>query len=528
MKSKVRLVRAALIAAMPWMIPMFGQAQNLMDVNITEPFQSTVSETIVLALNKSAVVEIGSQASEVVITNPAIADATVQTASRMIFRGVTVGQTNAFVFDSSGNQLLNLEIRVEPDMVALEDLISRHVPDARVQVEAVNDSILLSGFVDSLSQSDQVSRLANAYLGIDPTQQQGGGVSSQARIVNMLEIGARDQVLLQVRVVEMRRTLIKQLGINLSGSTSFGSLQGEQVVEAFPNGPTAVPLQDLEAASPFQNTTSFTSSNAFNVAGGALGGLSVSQAFTNLVNGSEEQSSVGVALQALERIGVVRTLAEPNIAALSGEPANFLAGGEFPVPVAQDADGGITVEFRPFGVGLGFTPIVLSEGRISLRLSTEVSELSTAGAFTGTSSANVNSEGDVIVVQDATIPALVVRRAETTVELPSGGSMMIAGLIESTSSQTVDQLPGLRNVPVLGALFRSRDFLDEQTELVIIVTPYLVEPTAQSDYRSPDEGFANASDAKTFFLGKLNRTYGLGEKQIEAEEYAAPVGFIEE
>ncbi|MEO1420692.1 MAG: type II and III secretion system protein family protein, partial [Pseudomonadota bacterium] len=373
---------------------------------------------------------------------------------------------------------------------------------------------------------DQVTRLAYAYLGINIDTVEGE--QSQVGVVNMLEIGARDQVLLQVRVVEMKRSLIKQLGINLDGSTSFGELQGERVVRAFPDGPTAVNLEDLEAASPFQNTFNLASSNAFNVAGGALGGLSASGAFTNLIQGQDEQSSLGVALQALERIGVVKTLAEPNIAALSGEPANFLAGGEFPVPVAQDADGGITIEFRPFGVGLGFTPIVLSEGRISLRLSTEVSELSTVGSFTGTSATGVTDDGQVITVQDATIPSLVVRRAETTVELPSGGSMMIAGLIESTSSQTIDQLPGLRNIPVLGALFRSRDFLDEQTELVIIVTPYLVEPTAQADLRTPDEGFANASDAKTFLLGKLNRTYGLGERPIEAEEYAAPVGFIEE
>ncbi|MEO0883708.1 MAG: type II and III secretion system protein family protein [Pseudomonadota bacterium] len=503
-----------------------GHPQNLLDVTITEPGDSNVSQNIVLAHNKSAVVEIGTDAADIVITNPEIADATVQTASRMIIRGVNVGQTNAFVFDRFGNQLLNLEIQVEPDVAALEDLLHRHVPDARVKIEAVNNSILLTGFVDSLSQSDQVVRLTNAYVGLNPDNP--ASVQSPTTVVNMMEIGARDQVLLQVRVVEMQRSVIKQLGINLDGSTAFGELQGERIAQVFPDGPTTANISDLESAGPFQTGLGLATSNAFNVAGGPLGGLAAAGAFTNLVNGQDEQSSLGLSLQALERIGVVRTLAEPNIASLSGEPANFLAGGEFPVPVAQDADGGITVEFRPFGVGLGFTPIVLSEGRISLRLSTEVSELSTEGAFTAISTTTITPDGDVITIPGATIPSLVVRRAETTVELPSGGSMMIAGLIEATSEQTIDQLPGLRQVPILGALFRSRDFIDEQTELVIIVTPYLVEPGSQEEFRTPDEGFANASDARTFLFGELNRTYGLGEREIEAEDYAAPVGFIEE
>ena len=497
-----------------------GSSQNLMDVGISEAGDTNISKTIVLGLNKSTVVEIGTPAADVVITNPEIADAAVQTAERMIFRGVTVGETNAFVFDRYGNQLLNLEIRVEPDLTALSDLVSRHVPDARVSFEAVNSNVLITGLVDNLSQSDQINRLTNAYLGI--TEESTNGV------INMMEIGARDQVLLQVQVVEMQRSLIKQLGINLDGSTTFGELQGERVVEIFPPEGTDNPLQGLEGAPPFQNAFSFGSSNAFNIAGTALGGLSTSGVFTNLIQGQDEQSSIGLALQALERIGVVRTLAEPNITALSGEPANFLAGGEFPVPVGQNDDGAITIEFRPFGVGLGFTPIVMSEGRISLRMSTEVSELTSVGAFQGASDTALGADGQLVAVQGITIPALSVRRAETTVELPSGGSMMIAGLIESTSSQTIDQVPGLRNLPVLGALFRSRDFLNEQTELVIIVTPYLVEPGAPSDFKTPDEGFAAASDAKTFFLGELNRKYGYGEEDVSSEDYAAPVGFIEE
>lgn len=490
-KFKSLFICGAVLAGLTFSAP-GAMAQNLLDVEITEPGQSAVTKTITLALNKSTIIDFNRPASDVFITNPEIADAAVQTDRRMVFRGVTVGQTNAFVFDNDGNQMLNLEIRVEPDTAAFTDLLERHLPSTRIKAEAVNSNVLLTGYVDSLSQSDAVIRMANAFFGFEDDGETG--------LVNMIEIGAKDQVLLQVRVVEMQRSLVKQLGINLNATP--------QTVNLAPNGS---PEGIVEVAS----------AQGFSIAGGPLGGLSLDKTFNS------RSGSINASLQALERVGLVRTLAEPNITALSGEPANFLAGGEFPVPVAQDEDG-ISVEFRPFGVGLGFTPIVLSEGRISLRMSTEVSELSNVGAFQGQSSFGIGPDGNLIAIQGLTIPALAVRRAETTIELPSGQSMMIAGLIESTTRQTLDQIPGIKDVPILGALFRSRDFVNEETELVIIVTPYLVDPTALDELRTPDEGFANASDAKTVLFGKLNRMYGEGEGPVDTENYTAPVGFIEE
>jgi pilus assembly protein CpaC len=495
--------------------------RNLLDVDISEPGDTAITREIIISLDKSTVVEIGRPASDVVITNPAIADAAVQTSQRMIFRGVSIGTTNAFIFDDDGNQILNLEIRVEPDLSGLMDLIKRHVPDARVQAEGVSSNIVLTGIVDSLSQADSVIRLADAFLGVDREAQDA------PLVVNMMQIAAKDQVLLQVRIVEMQRSVIKQLGINLDGGTNFGSLQGERVAQII-GAPPGSPTEALVDAPPFFGGAGINSSTGFNVAGAALGGLGLTGSLTNLINGIDEKTTLNASLTALERIGVVRTLAEPNIAALSGEPANFLAGGEFPVPVAQDDDGAITVEFRPFGIGLGFTPIVLSEGRISLRMSTEVSELSSSGAFQGASSTGVGPNGEIIVTQGLTIPALTVNRAETTVELPSGQSMMIAGLIQSSTRQTLDAVPGVKNIPVLGALFRSRDFLNEESELVIIVTPYLVDPAKQDQLRTPDTGFSNASDAKTILFGKLNRLYGSDEVPTDAGQYSAPVGFIEE
>lgn len=500
-------------------------AQNLLDLQITEAGDSAVTKTIVLGLNKSTVINFNQPASDIYITNPAISDAAVQTDTRIVFRGVEIGQTNAFVFDAAGNQMLNLEIRVEPDVTALSDLIERHVPDARIRAEAVNSNVLLTGLVDNLSQSDAVIRLANAYLGVNEESQFG--------IINMMEIAAKDQVLLQVRIVEMQRSVIKQLGIDVSQENGIGRLQGERIVETFPaagTDPAAAfePFEVVEGAPPFAGNISSAATQAFSVAGLPIGGLALSGAITNLLGGEDTQSQIGLNLQALERVGIVRTLAEPNLTALSGEPANFLVGGEFPVPVAQDNSGAISVDFRPFGVGLGFTPVVLSEGRIALRMSTEVSELTTTGAFTGTSGTAVDADGEIVSVPGLTIPALSVRRAETTVELPSGQSMMIAGLIDSSTRQTLDQVPGVRNVPILGALFRSRDFINEETEMVVIVTPYLVDPTAPSNLHTPDEGFANAGDAKTFLFGKLNRLYGKDEQPVDVDNYTAPVGFIEE
>lgn len=470
--------------------PLSAHAQNLMGVSIMEPGETNVSQTIKLGLNKSTVVELERPVADVVITNPAIADAVVQTAQRLIFRGVTVGETNAFLFDRNGNPLLNLEIIVGADVASLEKLISRYVPDSRVSVESIGGNIVVSGQVDSLAQSDQVIRLVKAYAGIEDLEP-----------VNMLGVSAKDQVMLEVRIVEMQRSVVKQLGIDVGGRT-IGSL--EDVLNF-----------------------DFTTAGGFNVQGQSLGGLSMNPSYST-TNANGRVSTIGAEIDALERVGIVRTLAEPNISAISGESAKFLAGGEFPVPVGQDNNGRITIEFKPYGVGLGFTPVVLSEGRISLRVSTEVSELTNQGAFQGQSIAGVDDQGNVITAQTLTIPALTVRRAESTVELPSGGSMMLAGLIQSRSRQSLDQLPGLKKLPILGALFQSRDFLNEETEMVVIITPYLVDPTAKSNLRTPADGFANATDLQTVFFGKLNATYGKDGEGLSKENYNAPVGFIEE
>ena len=336
--TSLRIFRGALALTLAASGPCVAFASpNLMGMQITEPGQSDVSQIVTLGLNKSMIVELDRPAADVVISNPGIADAVVQTSNRIIFRGVTFGQTNAFVFDQAGHQLLNLEISVEMDMTALHELVHRHVPNARIRVEGRNGNVVLTGQVVSLSESDQVKRLVSAYI----------GAGEETQMVNMLQIAAKDQVLLEVRIVEMQRNIIKQLGINLSSAADFGQLANIGPLDLYGNDPdTGAPGvlgQVLGSTIPFSNRAEASTANAFPLQGGSLGGLSTELGYTNY-NGNNLQSSIGLAVDALERIGVVRTLAEPTLVAMSGESGNFLAGGEFPVPVGQDRDGNITVE----------------------------------------------------------------------------------------------------------------------------------------------------------------------------------------
>jgi pilus assembly protein CpaC len=213
----------------------------------------------------------------------------------------------------------------------------------------------------------------------------------------------------------------------------------------------------------------------------------------------------------------VHLLAEPNLTAVSGETAKFLAGGEFPVPVSRDRDGNVTIEFKPFGVGLSFTPVVLSAGRISMQISTEVSELTNTGAFTLQGSTPSNG---------LTIPALTVRRTQTTVEVPSGGAFAISGLMQHTSKQVVEAFPGVKDLPILGALFRSRDFENDETELVVIVSAYLVTPTVASNLAAPTDGFVNPTDAETILLGRVNSVYDHKPSDAAKPNPSGSVGFI--
>jgi pilus assembly protein CpaC len=474
------LVSAGLLCASPLAATADdgGPAPRTIAFNVG-PTNAPTSERLTLGLNKAAVIELPADASDVLVSNPTIVDAVVRTPRRVYILGMATGQTNAFFFAPDGAQLLNLEIRVERDAVDLQNMISETLPDAEIDVDVVNDNVVLHGTADSALEAEAARDVAGRFVG------------DQTKVVDMVGITGSEQVMLKVRVAEMQRTMLKQLGIDIATLLDAGE----------------VPL-------------TFINQNQFSLFGQALAASNFLQV-GNLVQGNDVQ---GV-FRAMERAGLVKTLAEPNLTAISGEPAKFLAGGEFPVPTSRDREGNVLITFKPFGVGLGFTPVVLNKGRISLRVSTEVSELTTDGAFVSQGATLLDGDGNVVTVPGVTIPSLRVRRAETTVELPSGGSIVMAGLIQESTKQNVDGLPGLKELPVLGQLFRSRDFQNSETELVVIVTPYLVKPTSEDKIALPTDGFAPASDIETIFLGNLNTIYG-GPTTGASSQIQGPIGFI--
>ena len=448
-------------------------------------------QRLTLGLNKAAVVQLDQDARDVLVSNPDMVDAVVRTPRRIFLLANKVGQTNAFFFDGQGKQILTLDIRVEKDVVDLTGLMKASLPNSAIQVQAMNDNVVLTGSVASALEASRAADLAARFTG-DPK-----------KVVNMISIAGGQQVMLKVRIAEMDRNIAKQFGVNLAAAKIVG---GAPVAVSTANQFNLVgqALSDLSGAAVGQVcTTASTASNPF----GALtnGGVCTIQ---NNVQGQ---------LKALERVGLVHMLAEPNLTAVSGETAKFLAGGEFPVPASRDRDGNVTVEFKQFGVGLSFTPVVLAPGRISLQLSSEVSELSNTGSFTVSNGA---SQGGL------TIPALTVRRTQTTVELPSGGSFAVAGLMQHNTKQVIDGFPGVKDLPVLGALFRSRDFADDQTELVVLVSAYMVEPTSEAALAAPTDGFVAPTDPETLLLGKLNATYRKKDEKPVAPQASAPVGFV--
>jgi pilus assembly protein CpaC len=433
------------------------------------------AQFVPLGVGKSIVVDLPGDIKDVLVAEPKIANAVVRTSRRAYIIGVAVGQTNVYFFDAEGRQLMAFDIAVTRDLNGVRAALRHLLPNAEIAVEGLADGIMLSGSVASLSESQQAFDLAARLAG------------DGNKVVNGITIRGRDQVMLRVTVAEVQRDIIKQLGIDLTGNLSSG-----------------------------QALLNFNNANPFPVVGQAL-------VSSNQITAAWR--AVSATVRAMERAGVIRTLAEPNLTAISGESANFLAGGEFPIPAGFTCDPTTRncqtqIQFKKFGVGLNFTPVVLSEGRISLKVLTEVSELSNDNALTLVQSIGVGQTTTL------TIPSIKTRRAETTVEIPSGGSLAMAGMIHEQTKQQLNGLPGLMNLPVLGALFKSRDFVNRQSELMVLVTPYIVRAVPQKELSKPDDGYADASDAATSLLGRFNRIYGVPNPNAPPPVYRGNVGFI--
>ena len=436
-----------------------------------------------LGIGKSIVVDLPRDIKDVLVADPKIANAVIRSAQRAYIIGAAVGQTNIVFFDSAGQQIAAYDIAVKRDLNGARAALKQMLPNADIQIDGLGDGVVLTGTASSPVEAQQAGDLAARLAG------------GTDKVVNSIVVRGRDQVMLKVTVAEMARTIIKQLGIDLSGSLNYGT----SVVN-------------------FNNTNPFTAYGRSLVAGNNISGGFGSAAGAGV-------PSVQATIRAMEGAGVVRTLAEPNLTAISGESATFIAGGEFPIPAGYSCDPTTHVcttqiSFKKFGISLNFTPVVLSEGRISLRVMSEVSELSNDNSLTLSQSVSAST------INSVTIPSIKVRRAETTLEIPSGGAMAMAGLIADQTKQAVSGLPGLTQLPILGALFRSRDFVNNQTELVLIVTPYIVRAVAQKDLSRPDDGFANASDPQSDLLGSINRIYGVPGRVEPARNYRGTYGFI--
>lgn len=438
------LVVAAGLACLPWLSqPVEAQTANVERLG--------VSDQVRIEVGKGQVIRLPRPAATVFVADPDTADVQAQSPSIIYLFGRRAGNTSLFAVDENDDLLLRTSVQVDHNLAGLRGAIDRLIPGHTVDVSSVDGSIVLDGEVGSPREAQELRELASRYLGEDEI------------LLNRTRVGTPTQVHLRVRVAEVSREVIKEFGINWetlfnSGNFTFGFASGRDLVSG--------------GGGIFRSPAN---------AGGNAPGIG----FGNFSSGS---ASVSTALDALAEEGLVTVLAEPNLTALSGETASFLAGGEFPIPVASD-DNEIEIEFKEFGISLAFTPTVVSKNRISLQVRPEVSELSDNGAIT---------------INGLTIPALATRRAETTVELGSGQSFAVGGLLSNDIQNTVSKFPGLGDLPILGTLFRSQRFQTNETELVILVTPYLVNPVSEPALALPTDGYQSPNDIERILEGRLH------------------------
>ncbi len=510
-----------------------------------------LSKRVDLGVGRSIVVQFPVPLKDVLVSDPGVLDAVVQSSDRVFLIAKKAGQTNAFFFDEYGQQILTLEVAIGADLTSLDQLLTRLIPGSNIHSEIAGRAIVLTGSVRTPIDSNMAAQIAAQFAAVnkdaasvtagpsaasntssttnigigssDSSFQSLGGKSggdsgggddaySPKPIINLLSVEGEEQVMLRVSVAEVQRDMLKQFGINLGALVNSGNFTTAILSDnAFPLS-TAAGLGSLPVPGITPGGLNVFDPSPVAGIGFPSGAAAIPFANSGVATAwqSGNQAITGV-LRALERDGLVKTLAEPNLTAVSGEPARFLAGGEFPVPVV-DSLGQVSVLFKKFGIGLAFTPVVLSEGRISLKIETEVSELSNQGAVT---------------IGGIQIPALKTRQADSTVELPSGGSLALAGLLSEDTRQSIDGFPGMKDLPILGTLFRSRDYQKKETELVVIVTPYMVRPVARQELARPLDGLGDPTDRKANFLGHMNRIYG-GGRPAPVGDLKGDYGFIVE
>lgn len=420
MKRALILAIMAIMLILPAAKAMADKADILADAG-AEP-------VVDIMIGKADIVTFKSNISDVMVANPAIVDVMALRANQLYLVGSSLGDTNIMVLDDEGNVIRRVNVHVQMDTDKVSDMIKELYPNENVKIKALTDQLVLTGNVSTPAVSNSVANLVAQYAA---EVQNLGAANIDQVVTNMLVVGGEQQVMLKVRVLEASRTALKDLGLETRASSADFGAVGAALSAATGLGLTA-PAQ--------------------------LGVLALSY-------NSGTFGPMSFIARALEEEGIINTLAEPNLTAISGEQAGFLAGGEVPIPTEIDRNGNLVYEFRPFGVSLNFRPTVMSENRISMELTTEVSSA---------------SYDENLQLQGITVPTFNVRRADTTVELPSGGTLMIAGLLQSDTASNLTQLPGVGKIPVVGDLLKSDSFQRNESELVVMITPYLVRPFAQN------------------------------------------------
>ncbi len=481
--SLIRTVTLAAMLAASSLVTTAAVGADVSTAVVRVAASEATSRFIPLGVGKSVAIDLPEDIKDVLVADPEVANAVVRTARRVyIIGGKKEGQTNIFFFDAEGRQIAGFDIAVTRDLNGIRSAIRQALPNSDIRVEGIGAAVMLSGTATSPGDAQQAFDIATKLVG------------KQDAVVNSITVSGRDQVMLKVTVAEISRDVIKQLGVNLSGSFSYNVL-------------SPASLSGLVGKT----------QNVFSQYG---------QPLNNNTSLAINTPNVSATLQAMERAGVIRTLAEPNLTAISGETATFVAGGEFPIPTGLSCDTTTSppvcqpqIQFKKFGVSLMFTPVVLSGGRISLKVMTEVSDISTDNALP-ISLPNVG--------QNLIVPSITTRRADTVVEMPSGGSLALAGMIQDKTKQAINGVPGLMHLPILGPLFKSRDYINNRTELVVLVTPYIVHAVAPKKLSRPDDNFVDSSDPSAVLLGNFNRIYGSAGKTAPTPDstYHGKIGFI--
>ncbi len=421
-KTGLALAAIAIICAMP--IAAMAEKGDLSVIGMAS------DPSVDIMLGKAEMVSLKGNVSDVLVANPNIVDVMAVKADQLYLVGHALGDTNIMVLDEEGNVLRKINVHVQMDTEKLESMIKELYPEESVQIRALTDQLVLTGRVSTPAVSNSIANLVAQYAG--EIQDESGDIDEL--VTNMLTIAGEQQVMLKVKIIEVSRNALKDLGLETrfgDGSGTFGAV-----------GATVAAAAGLGLTAPAQ-----------------LGVLAL-----NYNSGSF--GPISFLARALEEEGIVNTLAQPNLTAISGEQAGFLAGGEVPIPTEIDRNGNLIYEFRPFGVSLNFRPTVMSQNRISMELTTEVSSA---------------SYEENLQLQGITVPTFNVRRADTTVELPSGGTLMIAGLLQSDTVSSLTSIPGVNKVPVVGDLLKSDSFQRNESELVVMITPYLVRPFAENN-----------------------------------------------